>query len=132
MGLLEKIKQNREEYKLNTEARKAKNAVAKAKAQAAYDIEYERGAVAAVKSRARRDAMNRFGYSKSERRGRAMQNLTKELGSLGDWGVGNKQSPGRSHAKARSHTKSRKKTGIRRQQREDDPFDMSDLDSLFW
>ena len=132
MGLLERIKENREEFKLGKATRKEQNEIARAKAQAAYDIEFQRGAVTAVKKRARRDAMERFGYSKGERRAKAVQNFTKELGSLGDWGAGNTPSPTRSRTRSRSQSHRKKSRAAQRQRKEEDPFDMSELDNLLF
>lgn len=131
MGILETIKKNREEFKIMKADRLAKQTIAKAKAQAAYDVAYQKGAVEAVKKRAKREAMERFGYSKGERRQRALQGFTKELGALGDWGVGNRQTPyvkqSRGHKRSKK-AKSRDPFGASNS----DPLDMGDLDDLLF
>jgi hypothetical protein len=131
MGLLDRIKENRKEYKTNKEENRLQRSVAQQKAQAAYDIEFQKGAVEAVKKRARRDAMNRYGYNKGERRARVINNFTKELGELGDWGVGNTPSQKRSHSHTHGHKKkSRSRAHPQRSHKQEDPFDIGDLDDF--
>lgn len=143
MGLLETLKENRERSKLHRIERQEKNDIARAKAQAAYDIEFQKGAVNAVKARARREATERFGYSPRERRAKAMGNFAKEMGGLGN--IGNmggsifgetqkrssgshrKKSGSGSHTHIHIHTNSKKHRSSHRQQKEKDPFDFSDL-----
>lgn len=134
MGLLETIRENREKNRAFKLERREKNAIAQAKAQAAYDIEFKKGAVEAVKERARREAKERYGYSKSERRQKALDNFAKNMGGLGNIGgnmggdiFGNKSSPRRSssgsHRKKSGSHKKKSSRSHRTQRRERDPFD---------
>ena len=145
MGLLETLKENREKNKLFKIERQEKNSIARAKAQAAYDIEFQKGAVEAVKSRARREATERFGYSKKERRARSMENFAREMGGIGNVGAnmggdifGNpsprrssgshrKKTGSGSHTHIHIHTGNKKHRASHRKQKEKDPFDLSDL-----
>jgi len=138
MGLLETLKENREKNKLNKIERQEKRQIATAKAQAAYDIEFERNAVKAVKTRAKNDAFERFGQSPKQRRAKALEEFTNSMGSLGNIGanMGNpfggneKQTVVHHHhhhtTKSGSHHKKRSSSHSHHQQKQKDPFDFGD------
>lgn len=133
MGLLENLKANREENKIRKIERQEKFQLARAKAQAAYDIEFERNAVAAVKGRAKREAFERFGQSPKERRRKAIEGFASSMGGLGQIGAnmgnpfGNETTPRRSSGANRSKSTSgyhkRKSSRSHRSQKQKDPFD---------
>jgi len=124
MGLLDTLKKNREQMQINKQKRLASQETARIKAQASYDVEYQKAAAKAVKGRARRDAMERFGYSKAERRGRQVQKMTKGLEGLGNWAGGT--------GRGSSHRSTGKKGGKHRSapRKKQDPFDLGDFDDI--
>jgi len=133
MGLLERLRENREEMQINKQRRLAKQEAARIKAQAAYDVEYQKAAVKAVKGRAKRDAMERFGHSKAERRRRSLSNIGRELESWGNWAAGNQRAPSRVRSGSSKRSKGSRKSHPRQRTRESrDPFDMGDLDDLLF
>jgi len=114
-----KIQENRA---MNQQVKRDRNELKKTalmEATAAYKKEYIRGAKQAVIGRARREAHERFGYSKAERRAKTVQNLAKELGGLNFGGQGKttKTSP----------TKTFKKAKIKKQ---GNPFDVGKLNDF--
>ena len=120
-----KIAENRA---MNAEQAKARNELRKAaleEARQAYKTEYIKGAKQAVKTRARREAMANFGYSKAEKRQRAVQNLANEFGSLSNiFGSQPKSKP----VKATKHLKKAKiKTKAKKPR---DPFDLGDFNNF--
>lgn len=120
------MKENRELHKEQRIANKEMHNAALIEAREAYKQEYIKGAREAVKSRAKREAINRFGYTKSERRQRALGNLTKELGGLGNWAVGNEQrkSTGKKSSVHKTITKKKKK------KKQSDPFDLGNINDF--
>jgi hypothetical protein len=134
MGLLENLKANREQNKIRKIERQEKRQIATAKAQAAYDIEFERNAVKAVKTRAKNDAFERFGQSPKERRRKAIEGFASSMGGLGQIGAnmgnpfGNESQKVIHHnhhhtTKSGSHNKKRSSTRSQRSQKQKDPFD---------
>lgn len=116
-----KIAENRA---MNAEQAKAKKELRKAaleEARQAYKTEYIKGAKQAVKARARREAMANFGYTKAEKRAKAVSNLAGEFGSLSNiFG-----SPAKS--KSVKVTKSLKKAKVKKQK---NPFDLGDFNNF--
>lgn len=125
--LLEMARAVREERKKQKAANAEMQRQAVNEARAAYGKEYIAAAKTAVKTRAKREAMARFGYSKAQRRQQAVSNLTKELGSLGDWGVGNKPA-----AVKRTTHKAHKKTAYKQRKplQKKNPFDLGNINDF--
>jgi hypothetical protein len=115
--LLDQLKAARQKNLAARQEGRAKTLATRQKAQAAYDAAYEQGAISAVKARAKREAHDRYGYSAAERRGRAVQRFSQEMGNFGNFGgFGESSRP-----RARTKAKGKKRSAPRK--RQSDPFD---------
>lgn len=128
MGILEKLKEQRKANKMSKTMAQAEREDIIREARPVYHKAMVKEAKKALVQRAKREAMNRYGYTKQERRQRTMSNignqlggLQKELGSIGNWAVGNES---RQKRTTKGKHKAKKKAS--------NPFDMGDLDELMW
>lgn len=131
--ILDTLRANRESYRQERQERASQRATTRAEARKAYDQAYREGAIDAVRSRAKREAKERYGVTNRERVQRGISSISKELGGLGEWGVGNTR-PARARARTHSHRKkSRHYSKHRRaapRRGGSNPFDLGDMDDV--